>query len=135
MFGPRRRHQHSALLPQKSTGPRTRGEIMNEQVLYGQSVLPEGVRSRLVDNNNGCVMHVLEAGFETPGRPCVFLLHGFPELAFSWRKQLTALAAAGFHAVAPDHRGYGRSTGADVAYEDELRPYTILNHVSDTLGL
>ena len=75
---------------------------MNEHVPYVQSTLPQGIRSRLVDNNNGCAMHVLEAGYESPGRPCVVLLHGFPELAFSWRKQLTFLAAAGFHAVAPE---------------------------------
>ena len=108
---------------------------MNHDVLYGQGVLAAGVRSRLVDNNNGCTMHVLEAGFEQPGRPCVLLLHGFPELAFSWRKQLLFLAAAGFHVVAPDQRGYGRSTGTDVAYDDDLLPYTLINRVSDTLGL
>lgn len=108
---------------------------MNTHVLYGENALPDGVRSRLIDNNNGCTMHVLEAGFERPGRPCVVLLHGFPELAFSWRKQLPFLAAAGFHVVAPDQRGYGRTTGTDVAYEDDLLPYTFLNRVSDTLGL
>lgn len=108
---------------------------MNPHVLYGRSALPEGVRSRLVDNNNGCTMHVLEAGFEHAGRPCVVLLHGFPELAFSWRKQLTALAAAGFHVIAPDQRGYGRSSGADVAYAAPLQPFSMINHVSDTLGL
>jgi pimeloyl-ACP methyl ester carboxylesterase len=108
---------------------------MNPHVLYGRSALPDGVRSRLVDNNNGCTMHVLEAGFEHPGRPCVVLLHGFPELAFSWRRQLPALAAAGFHVVAPDQRGYGRSSGTDVAYEDDLVPFSMINHVSDTLGL
>lgn len=108
---------------------------MNEHVPYVQSTLPQGIRSRLVDNNNGCAMHVLEAGYESPGRPCVVLLHGFPELAFSWRKQLTFLAAAGFHAVAPDQRGYGRSSGTDVAFADDLLPYTFLNRVSDTLGL
>jgi pimeloyl-ACP methyl ester carboxylesterase len=108
---------------------------MNDDVLYGQDILPEGVRSRLVDNNNGCAMHVLEAGFEQPGRPCVLLLHGFPELAFSWRKQLLVLAAAGFHVVAPDQRGYGRSGGAGVGFDDDLLPYTLVNRVSDTVGL
>jgi pimeloyl-ACP methyl ester carboxylesterase len=103
--------------------------------LYGQDLLPAGVRSRLIDNNNGCTMHVLEAGFEQPGRPCVLLLHGFPELAFSWRKQLMFLAAAGYHVVAPDQRGYGRSSGTDVAFDDDLLPYTLINRVSDTLGL
>ena len=44
-------------------------------------VLPPGVRSRFVSNVNGLRMHVLEAGFETLGRPAVLLMHGFPELA------------------------------------------------------
>src|SRR3981081_1028228 len=52
-----------------------------------------------------------EAGFEQRGRPCVLLLHGFPELAYSWRKVMVPLASAGFHVVAPDQRGYGRTIG------------------------
>ena len=43
----------------------------------------------------------------------VLLLHGFPELAYSWRKVMPALAAAGYHVIAPDQRGYGRTTGWD----------------------
>lgn len=108
---------------------------MNADVLYGHDTLPDGVRSRLVDNNNGCTMHVLEAGFEQSGRPCVLLLHGFPELAFSWRKQLMSLAASGYHVVAPDQRGYGLSSGAGVGFDDDLMPYTLINRVSDTVGL
>ena len=73
--------------------------------------LPATIRSRFVDDINGLDMHVLEAGFETPGRPCLLLLHGFPELAYSWRKVMPALAAAGYHVIAPDQRGYGRTTG------------------------
>ena len=59
------------------------------------AILPTGVRARFVPGINGLTMHVLEAGFETPGRPCVLLLHGFPELAWSWSKIMPALAAAG----------------------------------------
>jgi pimeloyl-ACP methyl ester carboxylesterase len=121
--------------PDRAVTEGSREKPMNADVLYGQEVLPEGVRSRLVDNNNGCTMHVLEAGFEQPGRPCVLLLHGFPELAFSWRKQLMFLAAAGYHVVAPDQRGYGRSSGAGVGFDDDLMPYTLINRVSDTVGL
>jgi hypothetical protein len=50
------------------------------------AVLARGIRSRFVRNINGLDMHVLEAGFEARGRPLVLLLHGFPELAYSWRK-------------------------------------------------
>jgi len=83
--------------------------------------LPMGVRSRFVDGGNGLRMHVLEAGFEAKGRPLVLLLHGFPELAYSWRKVMPALAAAGLHVVAPDQRGYGRTTGWDGDYDGDLR--------------
>src|SRR6185503_13092944 len=82
----------------------------NWAVPYSESVLPAGVRSRFIENGNGAVVHTLEAGFETRGRPGVLLLHGFPELAYSWRKVLPRLAAAGYHVFAPDMRGYGRTT-------------------------
>ncbi len=97
--------------------------------------LPAGIRSRLIDGVNGLRMHLLEAGFETPGRPCVLLLHGFPELAYSWRKVMPALAAAGYHVVAPDQRGYGRTTGWDPRYDGDLAPFRMLNLVKDALAL
>jgi len=80
-------------------------------------------------------MHVLEVGFETANRPCALLLHGFPELAYSWRKVMLPLAEAGYHVVAPDHRGYGRTTGWDASYDGDLSPFRITNLVRDTLGL
>jgi pimeloyl-ACP methyl ester carboxylesterase len=104
-------------------------------VPYSASVLPAGVRSRFVDSANGAIMHTLEAGFETKGRPGLLLLHGFPELAYSWRKVMPRLAAAGYHVMAPDMRGYGRTTGWDVKYDDDLAPYRSLNHTRDMLGL
>src|SRR6202140_4864170 len=97
--------------------------------------LPPGIRSRFVDDINGLRMHVLEAGFETEGRACVLLLHGFPELAYSWRKVMPALADAGYHVIAPDQRGYGRSTGWDADYDGDLNSFRLLNLVGDGLGL
>jgi pimeloyl-ACP methyl ester carboxylesterase len=93
------------------------------------------VRWRMLKNGNGLDMHVLEAGFESENRPCVLLLHGFPELAYSWRKVLPAIAAAGFHVVAPDQRGYGRTTGWDQRYDGDLASFHLLNLVKDTVGL
>ena len=69
------------------------------------SELPRGIRSRIVDGVNGLAMHVLEAGFESKRRPAILCLHGFPELAFSWRKVMLPLAAAGYSVIAPDQRG------------------------------
>jgi pimeloyl-ACP methyl ester carboxylesterase len=97
--------------------------------------LPAGIRSRFVDGINGLRMHVLEAGFESRGRPCLLLLHGFPELAYSWRKVMPALADAGYHVIAPDQRGYGRSTGWDPNYDGDLHSFRLLNLVRDALGL
>lgn len=97
--------------------------------------LPSGIRSRFVDDINGLRMHVLEAGFETGGRACVLLLHGFPELAFSWRKVMPQLAAAGYHVIAPDQRGYGRTTGWDADYDGDLHSFRLTNLVRDALGL
>jgi pimeloyl-ACP methyl ester carboxylesterase len=95
--------------------------------------LPDGIRTRYVDNGNGLHMHVLEAG--APGRPCVLLLHGFPELAYSWRHVMPKLADAGYHVVAPDQRGYGRTTGWDAAYDGDLASFRMLNLVRDVVGL
>lgn len=97
--------------------------------------LPAGIRSRYVDGINGLRMHVIEAGFETRGRRCVLLLHGFPELAFSWRKVMPQLAAAGYHVIAPDQRGYGRTTGWTADYDGDLASFRLFNLVRDALGL
>jgi pimeloyl-ACP methyl ester carboxylesterase len=107
----------------------------NQHVEYGKNSLPSGIRSRYIDNNNGVSMHILEAGFEEDGRPCVVLLHGFPELAYTWRNQFLPLAQAGYHVIVPDLRGYGHSAATPVAFNDDLLPYSLLNRVSDVLGL
>jgi pimeloyl-ACP methyl ester carboxylesterase len=102
---------------------------------YSPTLLSPGIRSRFVNNVNGLRMHVLEAGFEAKDRPGVLLLHGFPELAYSWRKVMLPIASAGFHVIAPDMRGYGRTSGWDVRYDDDLDPFSTLNRVRDILGL
>jgi len=111
------------------------GQPANSVGAYAPGVLPAGIRSRFVDNGNGMTMHVLDAGSEPRNRPLVVLLHGFPELAYSWRKVMPALAAAGYHAIAPDLRGYGRSSGTDVKYDDEIAPFRTMNGIRDIVGL
>ncbi len=102
---------------------------------YDPATLPPGIRSRFVHHINGITMHVLEAGYQSGDRPGVLLLHGFPELAYSWRKVMPPLASAGYHVIAPDLRGYGRSDGTDVLYDDDLGPSRMLNRVLDAVGL
>ncbi|MFC5749994.1 alpha/beta fold hydrolase [Actinomadura rugatobispora] len=84
------------------------------------------IAHRFVESTSGLRMHVAEAG----SGPLVLLLHGFPECWYSWRHQLVALAEAGYHAVAPDQRGYARTGGpADPAQ------YTMHHLVGDVVGL
>src|SRR5215469_13271772 len=102
---------------------------------YGNGMLPPSIRSRFVANVNGLTVHILEAGYEVPGRPALLLLHGFPELAYSWRKVMLPLAAAGYYVIAPDQRGYGRTIGWDDSYDADPDPFRILNMVRDAMSL
>jgi pimeloyl-ACP methyl ester carboxylesterase len=83
------------------------------------------VRHRFVQVN-GIKMHIAEQG----EGPLVVLVHGFPELWYSWRHVLPALAAAGYHAVAPDMRGYGQTDAPA-----EAGAYTQLQFAGDLVGL
>jgi pimeloyl-ACP methyl ester carboxylesterase len=88
------------------------------------SAMPE-VTHRMVETN-GIRLHVAEQG----EGPLIILCHGFPECWYSWRHQLGALAKAGFRAVAPDLRGYGRSDRPE-----EVEKYTILHDIGDIVSL
>ena len=101
---------------------------------YGTDTLSTEIEARFVPDVNGLRMHVLEAGIG-PDRPCVVLLHGFPELAYSWREVILPLAEAGYHVVAPDQRGFGRTTGWDGSYDGDLASFRMVNRVRDVLGL
>ena len=87
------------------------------------------MRSRTI-TTDGLTQRILEAGPTDPPAPLVLLIHGFPELGISWRAQVQALADAGYHAVAPDMRGYG---GTDKPAEADA--YSILNLVGDMVDL
>jgi pimeloyl-ACP methyl ester carboxylesterase len=91
---------------------------------WADAALPD-VTHRIVEAN-GIKIHVAEQG---AGR-LVILCHGFPEVWYSWRHQLRALADAGFRAVALDLRGYGRSD-----CPEETEQYTLLHYVGDVVGL
>ena len=99
---------------------------------YGNDTLPAGVRPRLVPNVNGLTVNLIEAG--TQGRPLVLLLHGFPNLGYSWRKVMPALADAGYYVIAPDCRGYGRTVGWDKSWDADPTPFLTLNMVRDQIA-
>lgn len=80
---------------------------------------------------NGIQLSVLEAGASAgdhEARPLVVLCHGFPELAYSWRHQMAPLAAAGWHVLAPDQRGYGASDRPTAIADYDI------NHLTDDLA-
>ena len=85
----------------------------------------QGVRERRVQTN-GITLNVAERG----EGPLVLLLHGFPESWYSWRHQFAALADAGYHAVAPDMRGYGKSEAPDA-----IEAYNQIEVMRDIVGL
>src|SRR5918995_6565330 len=114
---------------------RARAQTTNPDVAYGATTIPIGIRSRLIAGLNGITMHALEAGYEAANRPAVLLVHGFPELAYSWRHVMLPLAKAGYHVIAPDLRGYGRTGGTDVTFDADLAPFSTLNRVRDMLAL
>jgi pimeloyl-ACP methyl ester carboxylesterase len=89
----------------------------------------------MIHGVNGLDVHILEAGYESPGRPLALLLHGFPDLAYGWRHLIPILADAGYHVVAPDQRGFGRTTGWVNGYDAQLEPFSLLNMTRDALGL
>src|SRR5215468_10294619 len=122
-------------LERRSVQTRLGGDGPSALPPYGNGTIPSGVRSRVISSVNGLAVNILEAGFERPGRPAVLLLHGFPELAYSWRKVMLPLADAGYHVIAPDQRGYGRTTGWDGAYDADPDPFRMLNMIRDALGL
>ncbi|THH19282.1 hypothetical protein EW146_g1860 [Bondarzewia mesenterica] len=101
--------------------------------------LPPDIVSRNLRVND-LDMHVLEAG--DLHDPLIILLHGFPELSYSWRRVISPLASAGFHVVAPDQRGYGRTTmlgrsdpSKPIGYDEDIHPFRILNLTKDIIAL
>ncbi|KAG2154167.1 Alpha/Beta hydrolase protein [Suillus bovinus] len=129
----------------------TRSHVMNTILAPVELPdLPSQITSRYIplSDRDGLNVHVLEAFPDTSNHPSapyhlILLLHGFPELAYSWRKVLVPIANAhqGYHVVAPDLRGFGRTTPAgsgsagQVQYEDTLSSYHILNIVEDVRSL
>ena len=88
--------------------------------------MPEPQLAERTVATNGVELNVVDVGSGPP----VVLAHGFPELSYSWRHQVPALAAAGYRVLAPDQRGYGKSSRPDAIEE-----YDIVHLTNDLLGL
>ena len=109
--------------------------IATQLTKYGEVPLPEGIASRTISNNNGLDMHILVSRPDEQKRPLIILAHGFPELAYSWRHILPAIASLGYVVVAPDQRGYGQTTGWSNRFEDSIEPFNLVNLARDIVGL
>ncbi len=104
---------------------------------YPPLPLPEGITENYVGTDD-LTYHVLEAGYDASRtKPLILLLHGFPELAFSWRKVMLPIAVDKYHVVAYDQRGYGRTTGWDTrSFSDvDLRTFAFSTLVTDAVRL
>ncbi|KAF2970632.1 hypothetical protein GQX73_g2923 [Xylaria multiplex] len=99
--------------------------------------LPTGVTEDYIDCQESCGLtwHILKAG--EPEKPLVLFCHGYPELAYSWRKVLPSIAKAGYYCVAMDQRGYGRTTGWPKRsfHETDLNDFVFTNLVRDLVCL
>lgn len=104
---------------------------------YPDIPLPNGVTEDYIDCTASCGLnfHVIKAG--KPGNPLILFCHGYPELAFSWRKIIGPVSEAGYYCVAMDQRGYGRTKGWENApfHEVDLNTYTNTNLVRDLVCL
>ncbi|KAJ0117533.1 ryl-alcohol dehydrogenase [Diaporthe amygdali] len=101
--------------------------------------LPHGIVQRYIDLTGiatcGLKIFILEAG--DPKDPLILLFHGYPELAYTWRKAILPLSAKGYHVVAPDSRGYGRTTGWDTSSyaHTNLSQFTPVQLILDNIAL
>ena len=86
------------------------------------------IRSRIIKKVNGIDMKILETKVEKKDNNTILLLHGFPEISYSFRHLMSLLAKSGYYCVAPDQRGYGASSKLTTA---SLNEYSIINLTKD----
>jgi len=123
-----RSHPHAAQgIQALSSGVKSENMLTNLSPIP----LPPGITSRFVQTApHGLNFHVLEAGSNGSGCPLILLVHGFPELAYSWRHTILPLASAGYHVVAFDQCGYGRTHSLDGPIPlSEFRPLNLVRDV------
>lgn len=105
---------------------------MTDQSFLPPILLPPGISSRFIDTSpRSLTFHVLEAGYSADqSRPLILLVHGFPEIAYSWRHCMPLLASAGYYVVAFDQRGFGRTSSPSGAMEpSDFRPLNLIRDV------
>ena len=101
-----------------------------------KNLLDSGIFSNFISTGTGLKIHYLESKPRNFNKntPIALLLHGFPELSFSWRKIMPGLTKAGFRVIAPDQRGYGKTIGGSKKFEDNIEEYNLLNLSIDIIS-
>ncbi len=122
----------SVMLPE--TASAKDAPLESKNVLYGRRTLPVGIRSKRVVTDTGATLHVLEAGYESRTAPCVVLLHGFPSWATAGGISYCLWHKRAFTSLLGSARLQADVT-QPVQYSDDLLPYSMLNRVSDVVGL
>jgi pimeloyl-ACP methyl ester carboxylesterase len=95
------------------------------------------ISSHKINISTGLNVHYLEASldkYNNKNQPVILLLHGFPELSFSWRKIMPILAKEGFKVIAPDMRGYGLTSGGAKHYNSDISEYRLMSLSTDILS-
>ena len=98
---------------------------------YQNEILSPNIRIKVAKNINGLDIKYLEAGKKSIKSELIVLLHGFPEIGFSWRKILNELSHHSYHIISPDQRGFGGTIGADFTFTNDLTSYNHLNLAKD----
>jgi len=96
-----------------------------------KGTLDKQIKSRILKNINDLDIHFLESGEKDSSKGLIILLHGFPELSYSWRKLIPLLSNNGYHVIAPDQRGFGKTIGGDSTYTSDLSSYSHENLSDD----
>ena len=101
-----------------------------------KNLLHSSISSNFISTGTGLEVHYLESKPKNYNKnsPIALLLHGFPELSFSWRKIMPGLSNAGFRVIAPDQRGYGKTSGGSKNFKDNIEEYNLFNLTIDIIS-
>ncbi|KAJ4000665.1 alpha/beta-hydrolase [Lentinula boryana] len=116
---------------------------VNQPLVLPPSITSKTIRVKDLDVHFLQALPSSHSSSPTTQQPLIILLHGFPELAYSWRKVMVSLSEGGYNVVAPDQRGYGRTTMLNssgvpiesIGFNDDLTPFRIFNLVTDIVLL
>ena len=101
-----------------------------------KNLIHSSISSHFISIASNLKIHYLECIPKKSNKdyPIALLLHGFPELSFSWRKIIPQLSNAGFRVIAPDQRGYGKTLGGSKKFNADIHEYSLFNLTIDIVS-